>query len=128
MRGAALPNDTSAATEAEGASFSMDRHSDGPLHTLMLAGELDYASAPTLERTVRRLCERGAERLVLDLSELEFIDSAGLNAILRARALCDEHLCGLEITALPHRVSRIFELTRLLDRLPFRRSEQPEAA
>jgi anti-anti-sigma factor len=96
----------------------------GDRHTLLLTGELDMASAPELEEQAQRLCARPASELVLDLSRLQFIDSAGLYAILRVRALCNEHTCEFCLTPGARPVQRVFEVTRLLDRLPFRTTER----
>lgn len=49
---------------------------------LRLAGELDMAGAPELERRVRAAAPR-AGGLALDLRDLEFMDSSGLSAIVR---------------------------------------------
>ncbi len=102
----------------------------GSRHRLSLRGELDYGAAPLLEGRVLALCQAGTRELVLDLGELEFIDSAGLGAILRVRALCEQHLCTLAIApAHSGPVGRVFERTRLFERLPFAAaSPQPAAA
>lgn len=100
--------------------FSIEDQQDGRCHTLLLRGELDMSSAPALEGMLQELCEGGAQELVIDLRELEFMDSSGLNAILKSRLICAEHLCDLGLIPGRRRVQRIFELTHLLDRLPFR--------
>jgi len=100
--------------------LSIQDQREGERHTLLLTGELDIASGPELEEQAQRLCTRPASELVLDLSRLEFIDSAGLNAILRVRALCHEHTCEFCLTPGARPVQRLFEVTRLVDRLPFR--------
>jgi anti-anti-sigma factor len=84
----------------------------------MLAGELDLATVPELEARAEQLCAEGRE-LVLDLSEVAFIDSTGLLAILKTRELCAERGCGFFLTPGPPAVQRLFELTGLADRLPF---------
>ena len=104
--------------------LSVQSHSEGDRHTLLLTGELDIASAPELEGKAQELCAQSATELVLDLSQLEFIDSAGLNAILRVRALCEEHMCEFCLTPGARPVQRLFEITRLIDKLPFRRSRR----
>lgn len=109
----------------EADAFSIEDRSDGSAHALLLRGELDIASAPALEGAFQQLCEGGARELVLDLSRLEFMDSTGLNAILKCRTLCEEHQCELGLVPGPRPVQRVFELTRVLDRLPFR---EPDAA
>jgi anti-sigma B factor antagonist len=91
---------------------------EGERHTLAIAGELDLASAPELEARAEQLCAEGRE-LVFDLGELAFMDSTGLLAILRTRELCAERRCGFFLTPGPPTVQRLFELTGLLDQLPF---------
>ncbi len=48
---------------------------------LALSGELDLASAPLLER---KLENASAHRILVDLTGLDFMDSAGLHTLLRA--------------------------------------------
>jgi anti-sigma B factor antagonist len=108
--------------------FSIENHQAGPRHTLVLRGELDMASAPALEGTLQELCEGGAQELVVDLSQLTFMDSTGLNAILKSRTLCEEHVCELGLIPGRRPVQRVFELTHLLDRLPFRHAGEAQRA
>jgi len=51
-----------------------------------LDGELDLASAPLLESEMERPEVGAAARVVLDLRELQFIDSTGLRTIFTAQA------------------------------------------
>jgi anti-sigma B factor antagonist len=50
-----------------------------------LAGELDLYNAHTLRETLLECCEEGPERLVVDLSEVKFIDSTALGVLIEAR-------------------------------------------
>ena len=52
------------------------------LHVVALHGELDVASADGL---INSLAELAGSVLVLDLSDLTFMDSSGVGALLRAR-------------------------------------------
>jgi anti-sigma B factor antagonist len=88
-------------------------------HTLFLIGELDLATAPSLAAELVRLCADGASEVILDLSELAFIDSTGLHTIVRGMELCQEHRCGFFLIPGRESVQRLFALTRLTDRLPF---------
>jgi anti-anti-sigma factor len=92
--------------------------------TLCLSGELDVASAASLERRVMKLCHGNALEIALDMGELSFIDSSGLNAILRLKAACEEHGCRFYLTPGPPPVHRLFHITRLRDRLSFRKSSR----
>jgi anti-sigma B factor antagonist len=91
-------------------------------------GELDIASVDALNAAVERACADGAPSITLDLRELSFIDSTGLAAIVLASRLCDTH--GSEFSLIPGSPStqRLFEITGLLDALPFRACDQPAGA
>jgi anti-anti-sigma factor len=87
-------------------------------HTLQLSGELDLAVAARLEATILGFCGDGVSGITLDLSQLTFMDSSGLRAVLRAQELCAEH--GHEFLVMPGsgQVQRLLELTGTDDVLP----------
>ena len=49
-----------------------------------LGGELDLFGAPTLERELDRLLSGELQPVILDLSEVQFIDSCGLACLIKA--------------------------------------------
>jgi anti-anti-sigma factor len=57
-------------------------------HKLILTGKLDHRSVSELEDEIECLCEEGVAILTLDLRQLDAIDSAGVNAIVRRGAVC----------------------------------------
>jgi anti-anti-sigma factor len=58
----------------------------GDTLVLSLAGELDLADAPALREALRRAVERSPRRLVVDLTEVTFVDSTVLGALVEARS------------------------------------------
>jgi anti-sigma B factor antagonist len=106
--------------------LNIQAHRQQDRHTLVLTGELDLASAQELEGMVAQACADGAREIVLDLSRLRFIDSSGLKAILTARSLCATSGCELYLTPGQEPVQRLFEITRVIDRLQFRESSLTE--
>jgi anti-sigma B factor antagonist len=50
-----------------------------------LVGELDLYNAPALRQTLGDICSEAPERVIVDLSEVEFIDSTALGALIEAR-------------------------------------------
>jgi anti-anti-sigma factor len=92
---------------------------DGDRHEIGLTGELDIASAPRLEAKVADLCAHGAKAIVVDLSDLTFIDSTGLRAILTAQSTCDSQSCDFSLVPGGESIQRLFALTGLLEHLPF---------
>jgi anti-anti-sigma factor len=91
----------------------------GARHTPLLSGELDLASAPALEATIERTARGGTRAITLDLSGLTFIDSCGLRSILIAKRLCDARSYDFAVVPGQAQVQRLFELTGLLELLPF---------
>ena len=53
---------------------------------IKLSGELDAATAPQLKETIEKVAEAKPKRLVFDVSELEFMASAGLRVLIFAQA------------------------------------------
>ena len=92
---------------------------DGVLHTIRLEGELDLATAEDLERELLRVEGSDALSIVLDLSALEFIDSTGVRLLLQADERSRANSNRLALLRGPRAVQRVFELTGILDRLPF---------
>ena|SRR5688572_4466 len=84
---------------------------------LILRGELDISSAPTLEEALARAEESTPSVLVLDLRELEFMDSTGLRTVVSADQRAREQGRRLCIVRGPEPVDRIFTVTRLDERL-----------
>jgi anti-sigma B factor antagonist len=93
--------------------------------TLKLSGELDTDSVSVLENVAERYFSSGAPTIRLDLSELMFIDSTGLAAVVLVSRLCDRDGRELQIIRGPRAVQRLFEITGLVDVLPFQDSAQP---
>jgi anti-anti-sigma factor len=61
--------------------FEADARQVGDLVVLSLTGELDMATAPELHQAVERAQDQGP--IVVDLRELEFIDSMGIRALIQ---------------------------------------------
>ena len=54
----------------------------GNFTVLHVQGRLDAMTAPLFEAEVRKLLDSGVQQVVLDLSDLVFVSSAGLRGIL----------------------------------------------
>ena len=50
-----------------------------------LVGELDLYNAPEVRETLLQLCAEKPERLVVDLSDVDFVDSTALGVLIEAR-------------------------------------------
>lgn len=91
----------------------------GTAHVIVVAGELDLATAATLAAELEAAQASDAREIVLDLGGVHFIDSRGLGVILQADAVsrADGHRLGFRRG--PPEVQRLFEIAGVADRLPF---------
>ena len=103
--------------------FAIDEDDHDGVHTLILTGELDARSAPALETAVARHFADGSGAIALDLGRLNFIDSSGLWTILAAMRWCERQGRGFSLLPGPEAVQQVFEVTGLVDVLPFRSAD-----
>ena len=81
--------------------------------TVALSGRLDTLTSPDLEDRLDEELE-GVERLIFDLSELEYISSAGLRVLLGAYKMMEEYN-GMLIRNVTEPVMDVFEVTGFSD-------------
>jgi anti-anti-sigma factor len=85
--------------------------------TVSLKGELDLSSVGKVEEELARAEAEGPSLLVLDLSQLSFLDSTGLRAVVTADERARSNGRRLVIVRGPDAVQRVFAITRLEERL-----------
>jgi len=81
---------------------------------VVLVGELDISNAATLEQTVASITADRPRRLIFDLSELSFMDSAGIAVLIGAASKVQE----IALRNPSAVVRRVVELTGLATVLP----------
>src|ERR1700742_660823 len=97
--------------------FSVARHDEAEAIRLVVEGELDMETGPRLHEEIERVHAVAPARLVLDLRELTFFDSTGLQIVLDAEVRCRTE--GRELIVLPGdgEPRRAVELADVTDRL-----------
>jgi anti-anti-sigma factor len=73
-------------------------------------GELDAHTVSKFEQTLNDLSAQGHSRLVLDASQMSFISSAGLRAIISAQREAGQRGGQLRILGLNAQARRVFEI------------------
>ncbi len=81
-------------------------------------GELDVATSPDLRELLIRLVGDGANRLVLDLEGVDFLDSTGLGTIISVLKRARTHGGDLRLVCTQARITRLFEITGLDKAVP----------
>ena len=93
--------------------MNMTRKTDGTTLEIALEGRLDTMTAPELEAKLKETMG-SAESLVLDLSNLAYISSAGLRVLLAAhKAMSGKG--GLKVTHVNEIVQEVFDVTGFAD-------------
>jgi stage II sporulation protein AA (anti-sigma F factor antagonist) len=87
---------------------------DGRALVIAPEGRVDSASSGELERLVVSRIDAGEKRLVLDLSGVEYISSAGLRVLLMAAKRLKEPPAGLVLCGLGPSVRTVLELAGFL--------------
>lgn len=91
-------------------------HLDGNA-VVMLVGELDIESARVLERVLDELTENGPPEILLDVSNLDFIDSSGIAVLIAAQERLGAKDRYLRVRSPKPLVMRVFAITNLTEYL-----------
>ena len=80
---------------------------------LHVSGEVDIVAAPELRDAMARAFDYGAVRLVLDCSDLTFMDSSGLGALVEAHARAQKEDRAFVLRNLNDSIMKLLETTGL---------------
>jgi anti-anti-sigma factor len=101
-------------SEPRGALFEIEVSSaDDDVRVVALRGELDFDEAPTFARVLDELRTDGARKVVVDLSELTFIDSSGISVLVTAARAASAERGTLVIASPSAHVRRVFDIVKL---------------
>jgi anti-sigma B factor antagonist len=97
--------------------MEVDRIEEGGRLRLRLTGELDLYTAPALDDALVEAEGESWPLLVIDLTELEFMDSSGLRLVVRSHARAEQSGRRLVVVNGPDTVARVFSATDLDSKL-----------
>jgi anti-anti-sigma factor len=92
------------------------RHDERGL-VISVSGELDLASSPALDAALVRAGAAPAERVILDLRRVSFMDSTGLSVLVKAQRHANESRQQLAVVTGSDQVLRLLTLTGVAERL-----------
>ena len=98
-------------------SMSSERKDD--VHTVRLSGELDLATVEAVELELKRVEATNAAAIVVDLSELEFMDLSGTRLMLTANARSRADSNRLRLLRGQAAVQRVLAMSGVERLLPF---------
>jgi anti-sigma B factor antagonist len=84
---------------------------------IAVSGELDLASAPALDAELDSATTSGCAVVIVDLRQLEFMDSTGLSILVKAHQRAVDDGRELVLVKGPQQVQRLLDLTGVAERL-----------
>ena len=93
-------------------------------YLITVSGEVDLATSPELDIAIIAAIDAGTASVVIDLSDVSFMDSSGLGVIVRALKRCREAENDLDLVITNERVLKVFGITGLDQVIPIHASIQ----
>jgi anti-sigma B factor antagonist len=87
-------------------------------YVITVSGEVDLATSPELDTAIIDAIESGAASVVIDLTDVSFMDSSGLGVIVRGLKRCREADKDLDLVITNERVLKVFGITGLDQVIP----------
>jgi anti-sigma B factor antagonist len=78
---------------------------------LVVSGRVDSSTAPQLAEALANVTNDGRYKIVMDMSNLEYMSSAGFRALLASQRLCKRYNRGeIALASIPTRIQEALEL------------------
>jgi anti-sigma B factor antagonist len=97
----------------EAMDLEIEFSKDGNACIVALDGEVDVYTAPALRERLIEASESGCETVVVDMRDVDFIDSSGLGVLVSALKRVREHDGQLRIVTAKEPILKIFRITGL---------------
>jgi len=75
--------------------------------------DIDMSRSPVLRTAIKGELKPGLDRLIIDLSEVQYMDSSGLATLVEAMRLAKNLSVTLHLASMTAKVRAIFEIARL---------------
>ena len=93
--------------------MTIEKKINGEAVTLIVSGRLDTQTAPELENELDAVLP-GIKELAFDMTNLEYISSAGLRVILKAQKAMNVQ-GSMKLTGVNDSIMEVFDITGFLD-------------
>lgn len=94
---------------------------------LKVSGEIDAYTAPQLKDELLPLIKESDSKVLVDLSDVNYIDSTGLGVFIGALKTANEKGSSYKLVGLQKRVKRLFSITGLDEVIDIDEEKREEA-
>ncbi len=98
--------------------MTINQNKQGDITVLEMKGRLDADSSPDADRQMAKLIDGGARKIIMDLSSLEYVSSAGLRVFLSAAKRMKKENGKLSLASPSPQVKQVLEMAGFSTILP----------
>ncbi|HEY3605778.1 MAG TPA: STAS domain-containing protein [Sporichthyaceae bacterium] len=98
--------------------LSLSTRTEGDRTVVSVGGEIDVYTAPKLREQLVDLINAGQYHLVVDMEDVEFLDSTGLGVLVGGLKRVRAHDGSLRLVCTQERILKIFRITGLTKVFP----------
>ncbi|HEY2831696.1 MAG TPA: STAS domain-containing protein [Sporichthyaceae bacterium] len=98
--------------------LSLTTRTEGDRTIVSVGGEIDVYTAPKLREQLVDLVNAGQYQLVVDMEDVEFLDSTGLGVLVGGLKRVRAHEGSLRLVCTQERILKIFRITGLTKVFP----------
>jgi len=96
--------------------------SDDGIGVVAVEGRIDTATARSVEQAINGLFDAGVQRVVVDFSNVTYVASAGIRALILAQRRAQQFAGGIQLAALTPNVQEIFSIAGLEQMFKFHKT------
>ena len=98
--------------------LSLTTRTEGDRTVVTVGGEIDVYTAPKLREQLVDLVNAGQYHLVVDMEQVEFLDSTGLGVLVGGLKRVRNHDGSLQLACTQEKILKIFRITGLTKVFP----------
>jgi len=83
---------------------------EGDVTVVRPEGRIDTLAAEQMDQVLQAIVAGGSYKIVVDMSEVEYISSAGLRSLAAVLVRCKDEGGDMKLAALNERVTRVFKI------------------
>ena len=83
---------------------------EGDITVFLPDGRIDTLAADEMDQTLQAAVAGGSHKIVVDMSQVEYINSSGLRALAAVLVRCRDEGGDMKLAALNERVDRVFSI------------------
>ncbi|MCC7076509.1 MAG: STAS domain-containing protein [Acidimicrobiia bacterium] len=93
--------------------LDIDEAERGEYTVVSVGGEIDVYTAPVLRERLTEVLDRGVAKIVVDLSQVQFLDSTGLGVLVVAMRRVEAADGSMVVVCDRPHILKVFEITGL---------------